>query len=72
MPYQTSVNAVIVALRGRAATSGPGTLGLADEDKPPGADGDRRTIRRILVLVVAGWLFAVALMVVAALFWDRG
>ena len=71
MPYQTSVNAVIVASRGRAATSGPGTLGLADEDKPPGAEGDRRTIRRIL-LVVAGWMFAVALMVVAALFWDRG
>ena len=32
---------------------------------------DARTIRIIIVLVVAGWILALALMGVAAVFWDR-
>jgi hypothetical protein len=32
---------------------------------------EARTIRIIIVLVVAGWMLALALMGVAAVFWDR-
>jgi hypothetical protein len=34
-------------------------------------DRDARTIRIILVLVAAGWVSALMLMGVAAMFWDR-
>ena len=33
---------------------------------------DRRTVRVILTLVVAGWLVALVLMTFAALYWDKG